>query len=208
MLRPPTAEAPAGRRERKKAATRRHIAEVALKLFQELGYDAVGVRRIAAEADVAVTTLFSHFPSKEDLVFEQTDMFALRLQETVRDTDQQATVLRRIREVFRDLLLHCTGDDTVNLRTMIEDSPALSSHAQVVELRFSDTLAQALIEARLPDSSPTALQMVARCAVDAFSIARCSATPMDTFDELFQMVEATGRAAGLECPHSEVPGTM
>jgi tripartite-type tricarboxylate transporter receptor subunit TctC len=91
---------------------------------------------------------------------------------------------------------------------MIEDSPALSSHAQVVELRFSDTLAQALIEARLPDSSPTALQMVARCAVDAFSIARCSATPMDTFDELFQMVEATGRAAGLECPHSEVPGTM
>ncbi|WP_414121604.1 TetR/AcrR family transcriptional regulator [Corynebacterium nuruki] len=207
MSRPPAATAPAGRRERKKAATRRHIAEVALKLFTEFGYDAVGVRRIADDADVAVTTLFSHFPSKEDLVFEQTDMFALRLKETVRDGDRQTTVLQRIRKVFRALLLHCTSDDTVDLRTMIEESTALSSHAQVVELRFSDTLAKALIEAHSTDSSPTALQMVARCTVDAFSIARRSPTPMDTFDELFRMVEATGQAAGLESSQSETPGT-
>jgi AcrR family transcriptional regulator len=206
MPRPSTADVPTGRRERKKAATRRHIAEVAVTLFNDFGYDAVGVRRIADEADVAVTTLFSHFPSKEDLVFEQTDIFALRLRETVADHSRQTMVLQGIREAFRGLLLHCTGDETVDLRTMIESTPALSGHARVVELRFADTLAEALIGARLPDVSGTALQMVAHCAVDAFSIARRSPTPMETFDELFRMVEETGLAAGLDSAQPEAPG--
>ena len=60
-----------GRRERKKAATRQAIADTALRLFLERGYDQVGVREIAEAADVSVTTLFKHFPGKEALVFDQ-----------------------------------------------------------------------------------------------------------------------------------------
>lgn len=72
-----------GRRERKKAATRQKIADTALRLFMERGYDAVGIRDVAAEADVAVTTLFSHFASKEALVFEQDTDFEQRLTRAV-----------------------------------------------------------------------------------------------------------------------------
>ena len=74
---------PTGRRERKKAATRQKIADTALRLFLERGYDEVGIRDIAAEADVAVTTLFSHFASKEALVFEQDADFEHRLAQAV-----------------------------------------------------------------------------------------------------------------------------
>ena len=59
-----------GRRERKKAQTRRALADAAMRLFTERGYDNVGVREVAEEADVAVTTLFKRFPSKEALVFD------------------------------------------------------------------------------------------------------------------------------------------
>ncbi|MFE2143549.1 TetR/AcrR family transcriptional regulator, partial [Streptomyces sp. NPDC059456] len=52
--------APTGRRERKKAATRRAIADAALHLFLERGYDEVGIREIADAADVSNTTLFKH----------------------------------------------------------------------------------------------------------------------------------------------------
>jgi AcrR family transcriptional regulator len=54
---------PEGRRERKKAQTRKAIADAALELFSERGYDNVGVREVADAADVALSTLFKHFPS-------------------------------------------------------------------------------------------------------------------------------------------------
>ncbi|MGY5138836.1 TetR/AcrR family transcriptional regulator, partial [Streptomyces nigrescens] len=59
-----------GRRERKKAATRQALADAALRLFLERGYDQVSIRDIAEAADVSTTTLFKHFPGKEALVFD------------------------------------------------------------------------------------------------------------------------------------------
>ncbi|PRX96197.1 TetR/AcrR family transcriptional regulator [Allonocardiopsis opalescens] len=59
---------PAGLRERKKARTRREIQRHALRLFRDEGYAATTVERIAAAAEVAPSTVFRYFPTKEDLV--------------------------------------------------------------------------------------------------------------------------------------------
>jgi AcrR family transcriptional regulator len=58
-----------GRRERKREQTRRIIAESAMRLFVERGFDAVTIAEVAEAADVAVNTVFNHFPTKEDLFF-------------------------------------------------------------------------------------------------------------------------------------------
>ncbi|GAA2210213.1 TetR family transcriptional regulator [Nonomuraea monospora] len=57
-----------GLRERKKAKTRALIQKEALRLFREQGYAATTVEQIAEAAEVAPSTVFRYFATKEDLV--------------------------------------------------------------------------------------------------------------------------------------------
>jgi AcrR family transcriptional regulator len=59
-----------GRRERKKRARRSRIYETARQLFLERGVAATTVEQIAAAADVAETTFFNHFQSKNAVLSE------------------------------------------------------------------------------------------------------------------------------------------
>src|SRR5215469_7534760 len=61
----------AGLRERKKAETRRHLAEVAARLFSKRGYENVRMIDIAQAADVSEQTLYNYFPTKEHLIFDR-----------------------------------------------------------------------------------------------------------------------------------------
>jgi AcrR family transcriptional regulator len=60
-------------RERKKAATRQAISDVATRLFEARGFEAVSLAEIAATADVSVKTIWNHFGSKEELFFDRED---------------------------------------------------------------------------------------------------------------------------------------
>ncbi len=57
-----------GLRERKKARTKATIQREAVRLFLDRGYDATTVEQVAAAAEVAPSTVFRYFPTKEDLV--------------------------------------------------------------------------------------------------------------------------------------------
>jgi AcrR family transcriptional regulator len=59
---------PGAIRRRTAAETREHLLRVAHDLFYWNGIHAVGVDRLAAEAEVAPTTLYRQFASKDDLV--------------------------------------------------------------------------------------------------------------------------------------------
>lgn len=57
-----------GRRDRKKAETRRAIAAAALALTLEHGPDGVTVEQISEAADVSPRTFFNYFASKEEAI--------------------------------------------------------------------------------------------------------------------------------------------
>ncbi|KWV33620.1 TetR/AcrR family transcriptional regulator [Micromonospora rifamycinica] len=60
-------------RDRKRARTRQALVDAAVELIGRQGYEATTIAEIAAAADIGTRTFFSYFPSKEDLLFPETD---------------------------------------------------------------------------------------------------------------------------------------
>ncbi|WP_438492111.1 TetR/AcrR family transcriptional regulator [Streptomyces asiaticus] len=186
---------PPGRRERKKAATRQKIADTALRLFLERGYEAVGIREVAAEADVAVTTLFSHFTSKEALVFEQDQDFEQRLTQAVTGRAPDAPLLPALRHEIHALVRHCTADGAAPIWHMIEASPALREYEESMRLRHAESLAAAIANDPGLSRTTTACRTIARFVIDAYALAREAADPEAAVDEIFRMIEAAWEVA-------------
>jgi AcrR family transcriptional regulator len=187
---------PTGRRERKKAATRQKIADTARRLFLERGYNAVGIRDVAAEADVAVTTLFSHFASKEALVFEQDGNFEQRLTRAVTDRAPHEPLIPALRREIHAMVRHCAADGAAPLWRMIDASPALREYEDSMRLRHAESLAAAIAADPELSRTTTACRTIARFALDAYSLAREAAEPEATVDEVFLMVEAAWEVTG------------
>src|SRR3984885_5093503 len=57
-------------RDRKKLRTRRALADAALRLFAEQGFDATTIDDLADEAEVSKSTFFRFFPAKEAAAIE------------------------------------------------------------------------------------------------------------------------------------------
>jgi AcrR family transcriptional regulator len=82
-----------GLRQRKKERTRAAIADAALELFRERGFDAVTVAEVARAADVSEGTVFNYFPTKEDLFYGRMESFETALLDAVRDRAPGQSVL-------------------------------------------------------------------------------------------------------------------
>ncbi|NUW31442.1 TetR family transcriptional regulator [Nonomuraea sp. SMC257] len=153
----------AGLRERKKEQTRRRIAEVALRLFAERGFDAVTVNEIAEAAGVAKVTLFSYFPSKDCLVLDGVKDDMARI---VAGRGPGVTPLAALRAHYRALVAADTEElDVEALMTrvrVISASPALLAGVQQAYAEEREELAAALAAARDPDGTAQAPETTAR----------------------------------------------
>ncbi|WP_188194534.1 TetR/AcrR family transcriptional regulator [Nonomuraea sp. SYSU D8015] len=90
-----------GLRERKKAKTRALIQREALRLFREQGYAATTVEQIAEAAEVAPSTVFRYFPTKEDLVL--VDQFPPFV-EALRAAPRELNPVQAVRVTMRQVL--------------------------------------------------------------------------------------------------------
>lgn len=72
---------PGKRTDRRIGRTRRRLKEALLQLIQERGYEEIAVEDITRRADVGRSTFYSHFKSKEDLLFAGFDHWLRSLTE-------------------------------------------------------------------------------------------------------------------------------
>jgi AcrR family transcriptional regulator len=86
-------QAEPGLRERKKQQTRQLIADTAMRLFGERGFEAVTVAEVARAANVSEGTVFNYFPTKESLVYDGMERFEAKLVDAVRSRPPGEPVL-------------------------------------------------------------------------------------------------------------------
>ncbi|MEU1819859.1 TetR family transcriptional regulator [Streptomyces roseifaciens] len=119
-----------GLRERKKIQTRQAIRRAAYRLFEQQGYDATPVDRIAEAADVSPSTVFRYFPTKEDIVL--TDEYDPVLEAAIRARPAEETPVEAIRQGVVDSMQRIIDHDLAELRQrtrLMREVPALRARA-------------------------------------------------------------------------------
>jgi AcrR family transcriptional regulator len=188
-----------GLRERKKARTRRLIADAAARLFAERGYENVAVSDVAREAEVAEQTVYNYFPTKERLVTDRDEQLHDRLTDLVRSRAPGVTpaaairnfVLRSVegiatipREVWRGELGHLAAI-----------SPAVHRLALEAVDRLAVALAAAISESTDVPPEIARLQGIALASVNQIIIdeagrrTRAGQSQARIARELYPMIE-------------------
>ena len=182
-----------GRRERKKAATRKAISDVATRMFLERGFDEVSIREVADAADVSPTTVFAHFPQKEALVFDEDDEQRDRLVGAVRDRPTGVTISRAIHdfyvaEIRANIDEH--GDDVTRIfLSFLAETPALREYAAKMWLRHEDALSDAIAD-ELGLSAPTPeVRVYARFVLQLQLLVNDGGDPLATLDAGFAILD-------------------
>jgi AcrR family transcriptional regulator len=162
-------------RERKKAATRSRLMEVALRLFDQRGFAATTVEEIAAAADVAPRTFFRYFPSKVDLLFADHKEFVALLQQTLATRPASESVSDAVKRAAHAWLDKVEANRSLFLvrSRLVATIPAAQAHSRYLDAEYEDLIAEAAAATR--NSNPASdlqARMLARATWAATRAAR------------------------------------
>lgn len=164
-------DAELGLRERKKLRTRQLIAETAVRMFAEGGFDAVPVAAVARAAEVSEATVFNYFPTKEDLVYQGMEAFEAELLASVRDRPAGEPIVTAFgRFVLRPRGFLAAPDEEsarflIAVSRMIAASPALRAREREILARYTASLAALIAEDTGADPDDLRPWVVARALI-------------------------------------------
>jgi AcrR family transcriptional regulator len=138
------------RRARKKAQTRELIRSVAQRMFDEQSFDSVTIADIARESDVAVQTVFNHFPTKEELFFDGRTSWVDGPADAVRSRGAAEPPLAALRAHLVDIVAERVGShrhaDRRRYIATLEASDALRSYERELVHQAETKLREALLD--------------------------------------------------------------
>jgi len=184
-----------GRRERKKAATRKAISDAATELFLERGFDAVSIREIADRADVSPTTVLAHFPQKEALVFDEDEQQRAELVAVVTDRPKGMSLAQAFHDHLRDdlnanLVGNADFDDRVRkFWDLVNSTPALEEYGQRMWLRHEDAIAAAIAQEFGLEEPDDRIRVFARFVLQLALLAGTSDDRLRMLDAGFELLD-------------------
>jgi AcrR family transcriptional regulator len=151
---------PPSLRERKKAKTRKVLADTATELFAEQGFDHTTVEEIAEACEVSPRTFFRYFSSKEDVLFAVGDERLRQLLDAIATRPTDEAPLRSMREAALSLVPEYTSDraQLITRKRIIAETQSLRSRGLERQLDWEDAVTDALGE-RITDAGPATIEL-------------------------------------------------
>jgi AcrR family transcriptional regulator len=173
MITHPAQERALPLRERKKLRTRRALAEAALRLFTENGFDQTTLEEVADEADVSKSTFFRFFPAKEAAAVEaETELWTAYLT-ALADRQLSGAILG---ELHHTLASAITGLDPgwdqrfIDTRLLIIAAPALLKYVEHYRHGVKNQVIDCLAGKLRLDPEDLRLHLVVELTITAFTV--------------------------------------
>ena len=160
-------------RERKKLRTRRALADAALRLFTEKGFDATTLEELAEEAEVSKSTFSRVFPAKEAAGIEAEAELWTACLTVLADRDLSGPVLN---ELHQTLAAAAAGLDPgwderfLATRRLIAAEPALLRYTEHYRAQVREQIVATLAARLRLDQEDLRLHVLAELVMTAWSL--------------------------------------
>ena len=148
--------------------TRQAIIDAAFALFAERGFGATTVDDIAERADVAPRTFFRYFPTKESVLFHDSDTKLETIRERLAERPEGEPASESILAIFRQMADELAGDPEraqLICRLSLETEGLLSSRRRQMIDQFSAAIVETVSQREGTPQDDVALRAMAAAVV-------------------------------------------
>jgi AcrR family transcriptional regulator len=160
-------------RDRKKLRTRRALADAAMRLFTENGFDKTTLEELAEDAEVSKSTFFRFFPAKEAAAIEaETELWTAYLA-ALADRQLSGAILGELHHALASAVAGLDpGWDQRFLATrrLIIAEPALLKYVEHYRAGVKSQVIASLADKLQLDSGDLRLHLLAELTTTAFSV--------------------------------------
>ena len=160
--------------------TRQAIIEAAFGLFREHGFGATTVEQIAERADVAPRTFFRYFPTKESVLFHDSDATVQTIRERMAARLETEAPAQSMVAVLRSMVEDLAGDPEkaqLICRLSEDEKGLLASRRRMMIDQFSAAIAEVVAERTGIPANDIELQAMAAAVV------ACGATAIQAWSD-------------------------
>ena len=160
-------------RERKKLHTRRALAEAALRLFSEKGFDATTLDELAEEAEISKSTFFRFFPAKEAAAIEAEHEVWTAYLGTLADQDLRGPILGELHRTLTEAITSLDpgwDERFLATRRLVIAEPALFKYVEHYRATVREEAIASMAEKLHLDPEDVRLPVLTEIVINSFSL--------------------------------------